>query len=71
MMFKPYRKLATAALVITMGASVVLAGCSAGTKSGSEQPASSGTSTNTTAPKKEKVDGGEITTAYLSEISCR
>lgn len=66
-MFKPYRKWATAALVATMGASVVLAGCSAGTKNGSEQTAPSGTSTNTTAPKKEKVDGGEITTAYLSD----
>lgn len=67
MMFKPYRTLATAALVATLGTSVVLAGCSSTPNSGTGQPTASGTSTNTTAPAKEKVDGGEIITAYLSD----
>ncbi|WP_246132034.1 peptide-binding protein [Paenibacillus hemerocallicola] len=67
MMFKPYRTLATAALVATLGTSVVLAGCSSTSNGGTGQPAASGTSTNTTAPAKEKVDGGEIITAYLSD----
>ncbi|TNJ65550.1 peptide ABC transporter substrate-binding protein [Paenibacillus hemerocallicola] len=66
-MFKPYRTLATAALVATLGTSVVLAGCSSTSNGGTGQPAASGTSTNTTAPAKEKVDGGEIITAYLSD----
>ncbi|PYI53136.1 peptide-binding protein [Paenibacillus flagellatus] len=66
---KSYRKLATVALVATMGASIALAGCSS--SGGNDQSGASNTSTNTntntTAPKKEKVDGGEITTAYLGD----
>ncbi|GAA3402630.1 peptide-binding protein [Paenibacillus hodogayensis] len=64
MKFMPYRKFATMALVATMGASVLLAGCSSGSGS-SADPA--GTSPNTNTSQKEKVDGGEITTAYLGD----
>ncbi|MEF3306180.1 peptide-binding protein [Paenibacillus sp. GYB003] len=66
MLFKSYRKLATIALVATMGASVMLAGCSSGSNSGTAEP-SGNTATNTNTAKKEKVDGGEITTAYLGD----
>ncbi|KIL39730.1 peptide ABC transporter substrate-binding protein [Gordoniibacillus kamchatkensis] len=70
---KPFGKLASVVLATVMGASLFLSACSSssGTQasgSGNEKPKSE-TKTETAAPaaKKEKADGGEITTAYLNE----
>lgn len=71
-MFKRKRKMATAALAFTMGISLMLAGCSSGsnsgtgTDSGTKQPNAETTPTPNAA-KKEKIDGGEIITAYLGD----
>jgi len=71
-MFKRKRKMATAALAFTMGISLMLAGCSSGSNSGTgtdpgtKQPNAETTPTPNAA-KKEKIDGGEIITAFLGE----
>jgi peptide/nickel transport system substrate-binding protein len=68
MLTKPYRTLTTVALATMMSATAILAGCSSDNKSTpNTTPAPSASSAPTAAPKKEKVDGGEIITAYLGD----
>ncbi|GIP41185.1 peptide-binding protein [Paenibacillus sp. J31TS4] len=66
MLSKPFGKFASVALVTMMSSAVVLSACSSDNNGAAGSSASPGASASA-APKKEKVDGGEITTAYLGD----
>lgn len=69
MVSKPYRTLSSVALATVLTATAFLAGCSSDKNNSTNTPAPSAAASSapSAAPAKEKVDGGEIITAYLGD----
>lgn len=73
MLRKPAGKLASIAFATVMSLSLILSACSSApapapqASSGTDKPKGEAPKTEPAAAKKEKADGGEITTAYLNE----